>query len=148
MVSGDLRGLFVVLGVAGEGGEPDFPHHRGDGAISARDGAVFVYFRLDGNAGLGQSTTHTTLREPQNIFRQTVRRIHIRLATVHQHAAQATFQHQLHLLRDHCRIIHFKCGQQLVCELVRGTFLLICQLMDGVSGIRIVGAGGDKQTAW
>lgn len=78
MVSGDLRGLFVVLGVAGEGGEPDFPHHRGDGAISARDGAVFVYFRTDGNAGLGQCTTHTTLREPQNIFRQTVRRIHIR----------------------------------------------------------------------
>lgn len=77
---------------------------------------------LDGNAGLGQSTTHTTLRKPQNIFRQTVRCIHIRTATVHQHAAQATFQHQLHLLRDHCRVIHFKRGQQLVCELVRGTF--------------------------
>ena len=103
--------------------------------------------RLDGHAGLGQCSAHTALGKAQNIFRQAVRCIHIGLATVYQHAAQAALQHQLHLFRYHCRVIYFKPRQQLVGEVMRRTFLLIRQLVDRMTWIRKVCAGGDEQTA-
>ena len=75
-----------------------------------------------------------------------MRRIHIGLATVHQHAAEATFQHQLHLLRYHRRVIDFQRGQQLVGEVMRRPFLLIRQLVNRMARVRKISAGGDEQT--
>ena len=53
VVSDDFDGVFDVLGMAGKSGESDVSHHRGDGALSAPDGAVSVHLRVGGNAGLG-----------------------------------------------------------------------------------------------
>ena len=74
---------------------------------------------------LSQRPAHTALSKAQDIFSQAVCRFHISMTTIHQHAAQAAFQHQFHLFSDHCRVVNFQRGQQLMGEVMRRLFLLI-----------------------
>lgn len=69
---------------------------------------------MGGYVCLGQRTTLSALGEAQDVFRQPVCRFHVSLATIDQHAAQATFKHQFHLFGDHRRVVNFQRRQQFM----------------------------------
>ena len=123
VVFAHLYRMFTVLGVAGKGGKPSVSHHRGDGAFSACDGVVFVDLCVGGSVCLGQRPALAALGKAQNVFCQTMRSLHIRMAAIDQHTAQTAFQHQFHLFSHHCRIVNLQRGQQFVSEIVRRAFV-------------------------
>ena len=95
----------------------------------------------------GQRTAHPALGKTQNIFCQATCGIDVSLATFDQQAAQATFDDQLHLLRDHRRIVNLQLAKQFVGIGQRSLLLLLGQLMDRVLSVRVKSTGGDKQAA-